>query len=142
MLTMTITSLYTDKDKKGKQITVDADTEVNSVYHFRDANGIYVNAGTYYASIKVRDSHSEYGGIEILNVPLTVEQAIFTLTTSAQPVEAGSIILDPNKTDGLVKGNQIKVRPQPKTEAGYSFDKFEPNKGLKLIKADEGNLHI
>ena len=137
-----ITSLYTEEDKKGTQITVDADAEVNSVYHFRDANGIYVDARTYYASIKVRDSHSEYGGIEILNVPLTVEQATFILTTSAEPVEAGSIILDPNKTDGLVKGDQIKVRPQPKTEAGYSFDKFEPNKGLKLIKADEGNQHI
>ena len=149
-----ITSLTTEKDGKGTAVPFKNDgvDGVNSVWHFSDpTTGIYVNAATYYATIKIRDDHKTYGGIEICNVPIVLTDAIFSLDKSQivdksqgndvtiKVTRNGSEITDFTQ---LHKGDRIELIPQPKTDNGYAFVNFTDVKGLKVLESTEGNRYV
>ncbi len=149
-----ITSLTTEEDGKGAAVPFKSDgvDGVNSVWHFSDpATGIYVDAGTYYATIKVRDDHQTYGGVEICNVPIQLLDAAFKLDktqivdksqgndVTIKVTRNGSEITDSNQ---LHKGDRIELIPQPNTEGGYVFVNFTDIKGLKELESTEGNRYV
>ena len=149
-----ITSLTTEKDGKGLAVPFKSDgvDGVNSVWHFSDpTTGIYVDADTYYATIKIRDDHKAYGGVEICNVPIKLVDATFSLDknlivdksqgndVTIKVTRNGSEITDLTQ---LHKGDRIELIPQPKVENGYAFVNFTDIKGLKVLESTEGNRYV
>ena len=141
---MRIISFTTQKDQQGDKIPYDFD-EVNSIWHFRDATGVYVDGGDYWATIQIVGG--AYDGLEIWNVPIKLKDATFALDTKnlVDKTNGNDVTIkvkSGNATDQLKKGDQIELIPQP--AKGYVFDKFdEANmKGLRRIEGAEGNRWV
>ena len=112
-------------------------TKVESIYHFKDANGVYVD-GEYTADIEITDG--DWKGIVIGGVTLNVEPAQFTLNITGKDATKVSVKVDPEKTS-YEKGNKITLTP---TQAeGSAFAGFELVKGLeKADNYEEGNSYV
>ena len=134
-------SIETLKDENGNVTTsVKADL-VNSVYHFRDAQGIYVD-GNFKADIKI--SNESYPGVIICNVPLSVSPATFDLSLDYDKTLGNSFTINGQKVDelkGLKKGDKITLTPVPNVAKGYEFDKFGTLEGVTEPK-EEGNGYV
>ena len=112
-------------------------TKVESIYHFKDANGVYVD-GEYTADIEITDG--DWKGIVIGGVTLNVEPAQFTLNITGKDATKVSVKIDPEKTS-YEKGDKITLTP---TQAeGSAFAGFELVKGLeKADNYEEGNSYV
>ena len=112
-------------------------TKVESIYHFKDANGVYVD-GEYIADIEITDG--DWKGIVIGGVTLNVEPAQFTLNITGKDATKVSVKVNPEKTS-YEKGNKITLTP---TQAeGSAFAGFELVKGLeKADNYEEGNSYV
>lgn len=134
-------SIETLKDENGNVTSsVKADL-VNSVYHFRDAQGIYVD-GNFKADIKI--SNESYPGVIICNVPLSVSPATFDLSLDYDKTLGNSFTINGQKVDelkGLKKGDKITLTPVPNVAKGYEFDKFGTLEGVTEPK-EEGNGYV
>ena len=109
-------------DDKGTVVPYEYD-DVESVYHFRDANGVYVD-GSFKADIKISESNASYPGVVICNVPLTVTPATFDATVKYDDQEHGNsfkievngvekkapIITGLKKGDVIIGANQQAVK--------------------------------
>lgn len=137
-------SIETLKDENGNVTTsVKADL-VNSVYHFRDAQGIYVD-GNFKADIKI--SNESYPGVVICNVPLSVLPAAFDLSLDYDKTLGNSFKIAVNGTEksgeinGLKKGDKITLTPVPNSDKGYEFGKFDSYVGV-TGPTTEGNGYV
>ena len=130
---LSIKTLY----KNGIAISEVKATKVESIYHFKDANGVYVD-GEYTADIEITDG--DWKGIVIGGVTLNVEPAQFTLNITGKDATKVSVKVDPEKTS-YEKGNKITLTP---TQAeGSAFAGFELVKGLeKADNYEEGNSYV
>ena len=115
--------------------------DVESVYHFRDSKGVYVDAGTYKADIKVSADNDSYPNVVICNVPLQVEAATFDLTFTYDEEPGNGFKIQVNGVEktapitGLKKGDVITLTPIPNESAGYEFTgTFESNGGVSAPK--------
>lgn len=138
-------SIETLKDENGNVTTsVKADL-VNSVYHFRDAQGIYVD-GSFKADIKI--SNESYPGVVICNVPLSVSPATFGLSLEGYDTTLGNsfkVAVNGTEKTGdiqdLKKGDKITLTPVPNVAKGYEFDKFGTLEGA-TGPIEEGNGYV
>ena len=127
-------------DANGTAVPYDYD-DVKSVYHFRDSKGVYVDAGTYKADIKVSADNKSYQNVVICNVPLQVEAATFDLTFTYDEEPGNGFKIQVNGVEktapitGLKKGDVITLTPIPNENAGYEFTgTFESNGGVSAPK--------
>ena len=127
-------------DANGTAVPYDYD-DVESVYHFRDSKGVYVDAGTYKADIKVSADNKSYPNVVICNVPLQVEAATFDLTFTYDNEPGNGFKIQVNGVEktapitGLKKGDVITLTPIPNESAGYEFTgTFESNGGVSAPK--------
>ncbi len=134
------------KDEDGNVTTAVKADLVNSVYHFRDANGVYVD-GSFKADIKVSESNASYPGVVICNVPLTVTPATFDATVKYDQEHGNSFKIEVNGVEkkapitGLKKGDVITLTPIPNEDKGYEFTgTFETNGGVTKPTVD-GNSY-
>ena len=131
-------------DEKGIAVPYEYD-KVESVYHFRNAEGVFVDAGTYYADIKV--NNESYPNVTICNVPLQVEAATFSLTVNGNDEHGNKINIAVNGTaqtgdvKNLKKGDVITLTPVPNATDGYEFDKFTSWTGITGEPKLEGNTY-
>ena len=131
-------------DDKGTAVPYEYD-KVESVYHLRNAEGVFVDAGTYYADIKV--NNESYPNVIICNVPLQVEAATFSLTVKGNDEHGNKINIAVNGTaqtsdvKNLKKGDVITLTPVPNTTDGYEFDKFTKWEGITDAPKLEGNTY-
>ena len=127
-------------DANGTAVPYDYD-DVESVYHFRDSKGVFVDAGTYKADIKVSAENDSYPNVVICNVPLQVEAATFDLTFTYDEEPGNGFKIQVNGEEktapitGLKKGDVITLTPIPNESAGYEFTgTFESNGGVSAPK--------
>ena len=131
-------------DDKGTAVPYEYD-KVESVYHLRNAEGVFVDAGTYYADIKV--NNESYPNVIICNVPLQVEAATFSLTVKGNDEHGNKINIAVNETaqtgdvKNLKKGDVITLTPVPNATDGYEFDKFTSWTGITGEPKLEGNTY-
>ena len=137
-------AIQTLKDEDGNVTTAVKADLVNSVYHFRDANGVYVD-GDFKADIKISESNASYPGVVICNVPLTVTPALFNLDFTYDQEHGNSFKIEVNGVEktvpvtGLKKGDVITLTPIPNEDKGYEFTGvFEWNQGVG-DPVEEGN---
>lgn len=138
-------SIETLKDENGNVTSsVKADL-VNSVYHFRDAQGIYVD-GNFKADIKI--SNESYPGVIICNVPLSVSPATFGLSLEGYDKTLGNsfkVAVNGTEKTGdildLKKGDKITLTPVPNSDKGYEFGKFDSYVGV-TGPTTEGNGYV
>ena len=127
-------------DDKGTAVPYDYD-DVESIYHLRDSKGVYVDAGTYKANIKVSADNDFYPNVVICNVPLQVEATTFDLTFTYDEEPGNGFKIQVNGVEktapitGLKKGDVITLTPIPNESAGYEFTgTFESNGGVSAPK--------
>ena len=139
-------AIQTLKDEDGNVTTAVKADLVNSVYHFRDANGVYVD-GSFKADIEVSESNASYPGVVICNVPLTVTPATFDATVKYDQEHGNSFKIEVNGVEkkapitGLKKGDVITLTPIPNEDKGYEFTgTFETNGGVTKPTVD-GNSY-
>ena len=135
---LSIKTLY----KNGIAISEVKATKVESIYHFKDANGVYVD-GEYTADIEITDG--DWKGIVIGGVILNVTPAKFTLSIDGRDATKVGVNVTPHADDYdefvWEKGNKVTLTP---TQAeGSAFAGFELVKGLeKADNYEEGNSYV
>lgn len=129
--------IITLKDENGTVLSDVIADKVNSVWHFKNNEGIYVN-GTYKADIQISEENKTYPGVIFSDVTLIVEPATFNLTfLNPDKTQGECIVKSPAQTNNLKKGDLVVIIPNPNTENGYKFSHFESLKGLVQVESNE-----
>ena len=127
---LSIKTLY----KNGIAISEVKATKVESIYHFKDANGVYVD-GEYTADIEITDG--DWKGIVIGGVILNVTPAKFTLSIDGRDATKVGVNVTPHADDYdefvWEKGNKVTLTP---TQAeGSAFAPAVPSGFQKALLA-------
>lgn len=129
--------IITLKDENGTVLNDVIADKVNSVWHFKNNEGVYVS-GTYKADIQISKENKTYPGVIFSDVTLNVEPATFKLTFLESDATQGTCsVKSPAQTDNLKKDDVVVIIPNPNTENGYTFSHFESLKGLVQVESEE-----